>query len=129
MKRSEHLDIPRQRAAGRAMELDDYTPCSIGCLSHITHPCEKCGRIGGVPLPGFWAYYVGQLRTAIERLKAEDASLELMAAEADEFDMCPDCPYKAYHDADGKVRLANDPDAYMTAVERLVAIREELENG
>lgn len=26
----------------------DGEPCSHkGCLSHITHPCERCGRIGG----------------------------------------------------------------------------------
>lgn len=24
-------------------------PCSPGCLSHLTHPCEKCGRVGGWP--------------------------------------------------------------------------------
>jgi len=27
----------------------DGEPCSHkGCLSHISHPCEGCGRIGGV---------------------------------------------------------------------------------
>lgn len=27
-------------------------PCSHpGCLNHLTHPCEVCGRIGGVPPP------------------------------------------------------------------------------
>lgn len=29
-------------------ELEDGEPCKHpGCLSHITHPCEGCGRIGG----------------------------------------------------------------------------------
>lgn len=29
--------------------LRDGEPCSHpGCLSHISHPCEGCGRIGGV---------------------------------------------------------------------------------
>ena len=28
--------------------LPDGVPCDHpGCLSHITHPCEVCGRIGG----------------------------------------------------------------------------------
>lgn len=28
-------------------------PCRhLGCLSHITHPCEGCGRIGGLYPPG-----------------------------------------------------------------------------
>jgi len=28
--------------------LRDGEPCSHkGCLSHISHPCEGCGRIGG----------------------------------------------------------------------------------
>ena len=27
---------------------DDGQPCKHkGCLSHISHPCESCGRIGG----------------------------------------------------------------------------------
>jgi hypothetical protein len=29
--------------------LKDNEPCSHkGCLHHITHPCEGCGRIGGI---------------------------------------------------------------------------------
>ena len=29
-------------------ELKDGEPCSHrGCLNHVTHPCEGCGRIGG----------------------------------------------------------------------------------
>jgi hypothetical protein len=31
------------------MKLKTGEPCPhIGCLQHITHPCEGCGRIGGV---------------------------------------------------------------------------------
>ena len=31
---------------------DDGEPCShAGCLSHVTHPCEGCGRIGGITKP------------------------------------------------------------------------------
>lgn len=30
-------------------QLSDGEPCShTGCLSHISHPCEDCGRIGGI---------------------------------------------------------------------------------
>lgn len=32
----------------RIMNLKDGEPCSPGCLGHRTHPCEKCGRIGGI---------------------------------------------------------------------------------
>ena len=29
--------------------LKDHEPCSHkGCLNHITHPCEGCGRISGI---------------------------------------------------------------------------------
>jgi hypothetical protein len=31
----------------------DGIPCGhLGCVNHVTHPCEECGRIGGEnPLP------------------------------------------------------------------------------
>ncbi len=30
-------------------QYQDEQPCEHkGCLSHISHPCEGCGRIGGV---------------------------------------------------------------------------------
>jgi hypothetical protein len=33
-------------------ELRDGEPCSHkGCLSHISHPCEGCGRIAGKNIP------------------------------------------------------------------------------
>lgn len=39
-------------------------PCSHpGCLSHISHPCDGCGRIGGMPVP--------MMREYIERPTAE----------------------------------------------------------
>ncbi len=29
-------------------DLIEGIPCDhIGCLSHVTHPCEGCGRVGG----------------------------------------------------------------------------------
>lgn len=29
-------------------KIPDHEPCSHkGCLSHVTHPCEGCGRIQG----------------------------------------------------------------------------------
>lgn len=31
--------------------IEDNKPCSHpGCLHHITHPCEGCGRIGGIEM-------------------------------------------------------------------------------
>jgi hypothetical protein len=33
--------------------LCDGEPCGYpGCLSHISHPCESCGRIGGISHEG-----------------------------------------------------------------------------
>lgn len=32
-------------------EWEEGEPCSPGCLSHVTHPCENCGRVAGrIPL-------------------------------------------------------------------------------
>ena len=32
-------------------QLKDGEPCShAGCLSHVSHPCEGCGRIAGKPV-------------------------------------------------------------------------------
>jgi hypothetical protein len=29
--------------------LEDGVPCSHpGCLAHVSHPCEGCGRVGGI---------------------------------------------------------------------------------
>lgn len=56
----DYLDQERyldKKAAGRKAEvvwpvsqaLVDGVPCGhAGCLSHISHPCEGCGRVGGV---------------------------------------------------------------------------------
>lgn len=29
------------------IQYKDREPCSVGCLNHVTHPCEKCGRLQG----------------------------------------------------------------------------------
>lgn len=38
----------------KIMEIHEYIdgkPCSHpGCLNHVTHPCEGCGRIGGMDM-------------------------------------------------------------------------------
>ena len=37
----------KMKIAGRP-SLRDGEPCTHpGCLSHLTHPCEGCGRVGG----------------------------------------------------------------------------------
>ena len=34
------------------MEYKNGEPCKHrGCLNHITHPCEGCGRVGGITPP------------------------------------------------------------------------------
>jgi len=45
----------------------DGEPCGHpGCLSHVSHPCEMCGRIGGYPVTP----EAPITREEIERLKA-----------------------------------------------------------
>lgn len=40
----ERLEAEQRRIAN----LKDGVPCGHpGCLSHISHPCEGCGRVGG----------------------------------------------------------------------------------
>lgn len=42
-------------------------PCSPTCLNHVSHPCEKCGRIGGrTPYPILWGYIEKDLKEKIE---------------------------------------------------------------
>lgn len=41
------MDCPNCNGTGRE-SLPDGVPCRhAGCLSHISHPCEGCGRVGG----------------------------------------------------------------------------------
>jgi hypothetical protein len=36
------------RSEGKCTIYFDQEPCShIGCLNHVSHPCEVCGRIAG----------------------------------------------------------------------------------
>ena len=45
-------------------------PCRhLGCLSHITHPCEGCGRIGGLYPPGTPPYNKELADKLIEQYK------------------------------------------------------------
>jgi hypothetical protein len=61
---SHHVKMP---------ELEDGQPCSPGCLSHITHPCEKCGRVAGSK--NVTAEIIA-LRAENERLKTQNAAAE-----------------------------------------------------
>lgn len=36
------IDRPRGHAM---LRFKSGQPCSLGCQGHVTHPCEKCGRI------------------------------------------------------------------------------------
>jgi hypothetical protein len=46
MRSRREIEVPRFR---------DGVPCEHpGCLSHISHPCEGCGRIGGVWFPRWY---------------------------------------------------------------------------
>ena len=47
-KRKSPLKITAQcRALGEQERLRDGVPCGHpGCLSHRSHPCEGCGRVG-----------------------------------------------------------------------------------
>ena len=49
------------------MELKDGVPCRHpGCLNHVSHPCEGCGRIAG--------------KSPAKNTRATDPLLEKMAA-------------------------------------------------
>jgi hypothetical protein len=46
----------------RREPLRDGEPCRHpGCLSHISHPCEDCGRIGGLTPPPFVPLHIVDL--------------------------------------------------------------------
>lgn len=58
------------------VKFENGEPCAHpGCLSHISHPCEECGRIAGYPLPplpGVWRQYFAQLEASLDkRLRQE----------------------------------------------------------
>lgn len=39
------------------MTYKDGEPCKHpGCLNHVTHPCEGCGRIAGIELESFTCF-------------------------------------------------------------------------
>jgi hypothetical protein len=52
--------------------LDGVPRKHLGCLSHITHPCEGCGRIGGV------SKIVKEGLSVREKIGLRDSVMELM---------------------------------------------------
>ena len=55
--------------------LPDGVPCDhLGCLSHISHPCEVCGRIGG-KRPTQLAVDVAEASEQIKKIAKEIASV------------------------------------------------------
>lgn len=52
--------------------LPDGVPCSHpGCLAHVSHPCEGCGRIAGrriLPLPADLAARLDGIKNTVARL-------------------------------------------------------------
>ena len=51
LKTVAELNEVLERAKSKTLDINslrDGEPCSHpGCLSHVTHPCEHCGRIAG----------------------------------------------------------------------------------
>lgn len=42
----DHVILSKRRSKDH--QYRDGEPCSHpGCLNHVTHPCEGCGRVGG----------------------------------------------------------------------------------
>jgi hypothetical protein len=37
---------------------EDGEECSLGCKSHMTHPCERCGRIGAMGKSKIMKYFL-----------------------------------------------------------------------
>jgi len=55
----------------RLLELERKPPClHPGCYSHVTHPCEGCGRIQGLPVRSDVRPAVAALAVGRERLEA-----------------------------------------------------------
>lgn len=53
------FDAAWERNFGKKRELRPDEPCSHrGCLAHVSHPCEGCGRIAGQYVSG-----AGEIRT------------------------------------------------------------------
>lgn len=52
-----HIDILRTRVESIKIGFDQRPPCSPGCYSHVTHPCESCGRLMG-HIPAEWIMHV-----------------------------------------------------------------------
>lgn len=51
-------------------------PCRHpGCLAHVTHPCEVCGRVAGQSLPRGWSGQAVHVRDWV-RLRCSDGTLE-----------------------------------------------------
>jgi len=84
-------------------KLERGEPCRHpGCLSHVSHPCEGCGRVGGtITLEEALAIEAENKRLAEEnaRLKAELAALKARRCET-----CRHC--KQWTTSDGEPRAA-----------------------
>jgi hypothetical protein len=75
---------------------NQYPPCSATCYSHVTHPCEKCGRLRGIPKP-----------TWVE-LEAENAELRKLV---EQLKCCGNCQYY-----NAKFEICEHPDNSEDAV-------------
>lgn len=76
-------DLNHVAQAQRKLERGE--PCRHpGCLSHVSHPCESCGRVGGtITLDEALAIEANNKRLADEnaRLKAEIATIKARRCE------------------------------------------------
>ena len=95
------------------MKLSEGQPCDrhANCLSHISHPCEGCARIGGVSLPHIWGNYFTQLEAENKALLQFATLFYGMGA-----DKWPEGAYEYYQAMPNEV--AQKMDALLTGEEK-----------
>lgn len=76
----------------------DGVPCSHpGCLSHRSHPCEGCGRVGGVSaLPGM--IWVRCVECEIMFMTATEAIWEIDPDTGEKYYLCTTCTIREKSD-------------------------------
>ena len=66
-------------------KLEAGVPCGhFGCLQHVTHPCEGCGRIAGGMMKIYPINYVAGLQADIAELEKENKRLKDMLKVAED---------------------------------------------
>lgn len=115
--------------------MKDDEPCNHpGCLHHITHPCEGCGRIGG-RMNIFKSYveseetdyskYRGKCKQFVDELVAKDTSLRAVRG----YYHCPIWGKQAHWWAEDKDGNIIDPTVKQFPTKGVAAEYEEFDGN